>query len=206
MRRHFHRCPNLRVLSVAASELSGDRGHGQVILEELCAAKRLEPCLGLLECDELADAQKRELLVARAAQLRHEEGSPPPFSGPRERRSAELAELRAELAARREAIAARVRELAAEGAFVTRTGRRRAEKLRSDELRAAGLRTHPAGGWDEAALSQLDALDRGLERLRGGDLRDCAACSRPIEIERLRRAPDTLVCAECAARAPAEGG
>ena len=76
MRQHFHRCPNLRVVSVAAEDLGPNRGRGSAVLDELCAARKLTRCVGLAECDELPPAQKRELLVARVTRLREETGTP----------------------------------------------------------------------------------------------------------------------------------
>ena len=65
MRHHFHRCGNLRVLTLEARDLSHARRGGAQVLEELCEARRLAPCVGLVECDVLSPAQKRDLLVAR---------------------------------------------------------------------------------------------------------------------------------------------
>jgi hypothetical protein len=36
MRHHFHRCSHLRVIELDASEVSGARGGGSQVLEELC--------------------------------------------------------------------------------------------------------------------------------------------------------------------------
>ena len=76
MRHHFHRCMNLRVVSVRASELHGARHGGGVVLEELCEAKSLTRCVGLADCDILTAGQKQELLVERATRIREEEGRP----------------------------------------------------------------------------------------------------------------------------------
>ena len=66
MRHHFYRCGHLRVLSLDASDLSGARKGGGPILEELCEARRLSPCVGLVDCDVLALARRRRLLAQRA--------------------------------------------------------------------------------------------------------------------------------------------
>ncbi len=86
MRHHFHRCPNLRVVTADASDLGGGKRHGSVALDELCDAKRLTPCLGLIECDILAPSQKRTLLVTRATQMRTEDGGATTSPGGRRRR------------------------------------------------------------------------------------------------------------------------
>ena len=51
MRHQFHRCANLRVIEVRASDLSHARKGGRGVVAELCNAKQLAPCLGLVECD-----------------------------------------------------------------------------------------------------------------------------------------------------------
>jgi len=43
--------PNLRIIALDATDLLGGRGHGKAVLEELCEAKKLTPCVGLVECD-----------------------------------------------------------------------------------------------------------------------------------------------------------
>ena len=70
MRHHFHRCGHLRVVTIDASDLSQARRGGSFVVEELCEARKLAPCVGLAECDILAPAQKRDLLGARATRLR----------------------------------------------------------------------------------------------------------------------------------------
>ena len=74
MRQHFHRCQNLRVVSLDARDTAGDRKGGSAILDELCEAKALARCVGLVECDVLSAGQKRELLVARVSELRERTG------------------------------------------------------------------------------------------------------------------------------------
>ena len=51
MRHHFHRCAHLRVIQVKGADLGGLRKGGGQILDELCEARKLAPCLGLAECD-----------------------------------------------------------------------------------------------------------------------------------------------------------
>jgi RNA polymerase-binding transcription factor DksA len=51
--------------------------------------------------------------------------------------------------------------------------------------------------------ARLDAIDRALEAFARGDRRSCLRCRRPIEVERLREAPDARVCRACAAAAGA---
>ena len=74
MRKQFHRCRSLRLVEVDASDLGHVRGSGRIVLEELCDAKQLTPCVGLEECDVLAPGQKRELLVTRATRIRSAQG------------------------------------------------------------------------------------------------------------------------------------
>ena len=98
MRHHFHRCGYLRVLELDVREISGARKGGRQILEELCEAKRLAPCVGLAECDVLSAGQKRELL-ARARHLAAPGGGRrSPLADARDPRAAELEVLRRDAA------------------------------------------------------------------------------------------------------------
>jgi RNA polymerase-binding transcription factor DksA len=169
MRRQYHRCRHLRVVTVDASELSGARKGGRVVLEELCDAKRFEPCVGLVDCDILSLAGKRELLLARASHLREQEG-PGPISGLPPKQRAAVKELRADLLSEHQ---------------------RLSEELRKDEGAVTELRL-------AKVADRLAAIDRALEAMRQGVYGICAACRSPIEVERLRRVPDTRVCTPCA--------
>ena len=54
------------------------------------------------------------------------------------------------------------------------------------------------------AQTDLDGLDRALERLRHGEYGRCESCSRPIPAERLAAQPSVVTCVACAqARAAA---
>ncbi len=197
MRHHFHRCPNLRVVSVEASDIAGNRKGGSVILDELCRAKGLSRCVGLAECDLLSDGQRRELLVARVTALRERTGGASvigDLGGARGRAIAELAEA---LGAEREEILEANRRLVAEAtaAFDERaddTPLGTDEDLDRPDLAALfpSLRT-----------ARLDAIDRALEEIAEAGARYgvCARCEALIDPERLRAAPDTHVCQPCAA-------
>ena len=194
MRQHFHRCSNLRVVSIQASEISGDRKGGSAILDELCAAKQLARCVGLADCDVLGDGQKRELLVARVGELRHREGGETGFEelgGPRGREIAALArELLEERAEIQEASRRRLAEATA--AFDARPDEAplgAAEDLARPDLDAQ---------LPELRTARLDAIDRALEAMNEPGYGLCARCASLIELARLRAAPDTRVCAGCA--------
>jgi RNA polymerase-binding transcription factor DksA len=187
------------VLELDASDLSGARKAGRQVVEELCDAKRLAPCVGLADCDILPPGQKRELLAARATELRQEEGkrrsaladSPDP-------REAELEELRRDLFDERNAIAQENRRRAAEGAGALRRNPRPLSMTEEHELRAAGVSVMLDDELRELRTGRLDAIDRAIDALSRGRFGDCARCSKPIEISRLREAPDTRVCEPCA--------
>jgi RNA polymerase-binding transcription factor DksA len=173
MRHQYHRCSHLRLIRVDASELSGARKGGSVILEELCDAKRYTPCVGLVECDLLSLGEKQELLLASAQRLREDSG-PSALSGVSAERRQELEALRAELAGERRRLI--------EERFPT-LGRLRAE---SELARQAG----PA--W------RLQAINRALDAMAAEPYGFCIACGALIEVERLRLVPDTQVCVACA--------
>jgi RNA polymerase-binding transcription factor DksA len=206
MRQHFHRCPNLRLVTIDAREVVASNGRGHAVLDELCAARGLAPCVGLVECEILAPSQKRELLAARVTRLREEEGGARSLLGDApDSRAAELSELAALLRDERRAI--------------TEDNRR----LLGEEAAAADWRgVQPAGaseGFSELGISprldeslrelrsaRLDAIDRALEALEQGDRLACARCRGPIALPRLLRTPDSRVCDACASEArPLEG-
>ncbi|HEX5065835.1 MAG TPA: TraR/DksA C4-type zinc finger protein [Myxococcota bacterium] len=198
MRNHFHRCGYLRVLDVDVRELSGARKGGRQVLEELCDAKRLAPCLGLVDCDILSPAQKRELLVARATRLRREEGGRSLLADAPDPRAAELEELRRELLEERNAIAQENQRRSAEAAGALRRNARPLSRTEEHELRAAGVTTIDDDALRTLRTARLDAIDRALDALSREGFGDCARCGEPIEIQRLREAPDTVVCQPCA--------
>ncbi len=200
MRHHFHRCPNLRVVTADASDLHGARRHGAVALDELCEAKGLAPCLGLVECDILSDAQKRTLTVARATRLREEDGAPSALSGVAQARSAAYAELRRELLAER-------------GRLVNENIRLEAEMARLDAFKRdevgdeveradaeSGLRFDAA--MERLSVRRLDAIDRALDAMAHGSYGSCRDCGGSIELDRLRVLPDAPQCSSCAHRHP----
>lgn len=204
MRHHFHRCGHLRIISVPASDLNGGRRGGSVILEELCDARRLTPCLGLADCDILSPAQKRDLLVERATRIREEEGHPTELSGVPARRSSRVRELRAlrdELARERAALVEENRRLQAEraGAEVALP----VDGLDGEDLAAAGLSVRLDATLDALRVERLDALDRALEAMRDAAYGACRLCGHEIDLDRLRLAPETRVCGPCAREAPA---
>lgn len=198
MRRHFHRCGYLRVLELDVSELSGSRKGGRQILEELCDAKRLAPCLGLADCDVLSAAQKRELLAARATWLRRKEGGRSSLADTPDPRAAELEALRRDLLDERNAIAQENRRRAAEAAGALLRNPRPLSATEEHELRAAGVSVVDDDDLRALRTGRLDAIDRALDALARGRFGDCARCGEPIETSRLREAPDTRVCQLCA--------
>jgi RNA polymerase-binding transcription factor DksA len=200
MRRHFHRCPSLRLVVAGARELSGARGRGSVVLDELCEARGLAPCLGLLECDLLAPAQKRELLVARATHLRRREGGASVLADGPDLRGRELEALAGDLIEEREAIAAENRRLEVERAAALDALGEAARGQRED-LAAAGVTLRMDDALAALRTARLDAIDGLLDAVAAGDRAPCARCGAPIEVARLRAAPDTHVCALCAREA-----
>jgi RNA polymerase-binding transcription factor DksA len=202
MRRHFHRCANLRVISVPAQELHGARRGGGVILEELCEAKQLTPCVGLVECDVLTTGQKQDLLAERATRIRQEEGRPTELSGVSRERAREIEALGEEFARERDAL---VEENLRREAEITASEDRElvARKGEAGELGQAGLALELAPAWSELRIERLDQLDRALGAMQDRTYGTCALCGGEIAIERLRLYPETRVCAPCAREAPA---
>jgi RNA polymerase-binding transcription factor DksA len=200
MRQHFHRCANLRVVSAEAGDLSGDRQGGSAVLDELCDARNLARCVGLADCDVLTLAQKRELLGTRVTRMREEEGGATGLGELGGERGRAIVVLARELREEREAIVAENRRLLAEAAAAE--DRRERTAAPSDE--AAFASTGISMRWDEDSqrlrVSRLDAIDRALEGMAGRNYGLCARCQSLITTGRLRDAPDTRVCAECAGR------
>lgn len=199
MRQHFHRCPNLRVVSVDASDIAGNRKGGSVILDELCQAKRLSRCVGVADCDILADGQRRELLVARLTELRAGMGGVSAAEDPKGVRDREIAELASDLHDERGELSLENRRLIAEmtAAFSDRT---EGEPLgTTEDLGSPNLSIRDL----ESRSSRLDAIDRGLEEISSNpsSYGVCAGCGGKIDLERLRITPDTSVCSDCAMRA-----
>jgi RNA polymerase-binding transcription factor DksA len=199
MRHHFHRCMHLRVVSLPASALHGARRGGSVILEELCDARRLTPCVGLAECTILTARQKQELLVERATRIREEEGRPVALSGVPRARAAEIRQLRESLVAEREQIVQENLRAEAEAGGA----QDRATLADEEELEAAGLSLGRDSALLEWRVERLDEIDRALEAMRDPVYGSCAVCGRDVESERLRLYPETRVCTSCAREAPA---
>ena len=200
MRQHFHRCPNLRVVSIDASEIAGDRKGGSVILDELCQAKELSRCVGLAECDILTDGHRRELLVARVTELRRQTGGPSIVGDLGAARQRELAELAEDFFVESDEILDANRRTLAEAtaAFDDRADDAplgTPEDLARPDLAAAGLPTFRA--------ARLDAIDRALEEMSQAHYGICARCREMIDVHRLRRTPDSHVCQSCARAAAA---
>jgi RNA polymerase-binding transcription factor DksA len=201
MRRHFHRCGHLRILSVDAGDLSGARKGGSQILEELCEVKGLARCLGLADCDVLSAAQKRDLLGTRATQMREEEGGESPLADLPHPRAKQLRELRSELALQREQIVAENRRRLTESAGAVLRNPRPLRSTEEWELRGAGVSVFLDEELRELQTTRLDAIDRALDAMARGVYGNCVRCRRPIDVERLREAPDTLLCPACASEA-----
>ena len=201
MRHHFHRCANLRLIEVGASDLSHARKGGKQVLEELCDAKHLAPCVGLAECDVLSATQKRQLLAARATHLREEEGGASLLADADagNPRRAELEDLRGTLLDERNAIAQENRRRAAEAGGALQRNPRPLSRAEEGELAAAGLSVVLDDELRALHAARLDTLDRVLDALASGRFGDCVRCGAAIEVERLREAPDTAVCTRCAA-------
>jgi RNA polymerase-binding transcription factor DksA len=206
MRHQFHRCASLRLIEVRAGDLSSSRKGGRQVLAELCDAKHLAPCVGLAECDVLSAGQKRELLAARATRMREEGGGRSPLADAEggNPRWAELEELRENLLDERNAIAQENRRLSAEAGGALQRNPRPLGRTEERELAGAGVAVVLDDALRTLRTARLDALDRALEALAIGRLGVCVRCGGPIEIERLREAPDTAVCRRCAAAAVPE--
>ena len=200
MRHHFHRCGYLRVIEVDASDLSQARKGGKQILEELCEAKRLAPCVGLAECDVLSSGQKRDLLAVRATRLREREGGTSLLADAKagDPRTAELEDLRLALLEERNEIAQENRRRAAEAGGALQRNPRPLSHAQERELAGAGLSVVQGDELRELRATRLDALDRALDALAHGRFGNCVRCRGAIEVARLREAPDTAVCAACA--------
>jgi RNA polymerase-binding transcription factor DksA len=204
MRQHFHRCGYLRVIALDASDMSKDRSGGGPILDELCEARRLTRCVGLGECDVLSDAQKRDLLVTRVTRMREEEGGQTSLGDAPQPRAAELQELWEDLWEERSRIVEENRRRTAEAAAALDAKEPASPSDVAEGFPAAGISLRIDESLRELRAARLDAIDRALEALATGDSAPCARCARPIEVERLRVAPDTRVCTACAreARSP----
>lgn len=196
MRHHFHRCPNLRVVTADASDLRGGRRHGSVALDELCEAKRLTPCLGLVECDVLAPSQKRTLLVTRATQMRAEDGGGSDLAGGSPPEAKVFADLRRELLAERARIVAENERIEVEVASLLDVGRDENADAADRGDAAAALQFDDA--LERLSIQRLDAIDRALDAISRGVFGVCSRCGDRIEINRLRAVPDTALCIECA--------
>jgi RNA polymerase-binding transcription factor DksA len=201
MRQHFHRCPNLRLVTIDAREIGATHGRGHRVLDELCAAQRLGPCVGLVECEILTPSQKRGLLAARVTRLRKEEGARRSVLGDApDPRSAELSELAGLLLDERRAIAEDNRRLLNEAAAAADWGGVQSARA-SEGFSGLGISARLDESLRELRSSRLDAIDRALEALGQGDRLVCARCGRPIEASRLLRSPDSRVCELCAGEA-----
>lgn len=201
MRQHFHRCQNLQVVSVDISDLSGERKGGSAILDELCHAKGLSRCVGLADCDILTYGQKRELLVARATELRERTGGTSAIADLGGERGREIEELARDLLEERTEILDSNRRLLAE---VTASFDARPDDAplgTREDLARADLAIHSPA----LRTARLDAIDRALEAMRERSYGRCARCRRMIGVDRLHGAPDTHVCEGCAKSAESAG-
>jgi RNA polymerase-binding transcription factor DksA len=199
VRQHFHRCPNLRLVSIEAAEISRGRKGGSAVLDELCAAKGLARCVGLADCDVLTDGQKRELLVARVSELREKTGGETASEELGGARGREIEALARELLDERAEILSANRRLLAEAAAAF-DARPDGSPLGTDEdVLRPDLAVHSAA----LRTGRLDAIDRALEAMGGRGYGVCARCRSLIDLARLRAAPDSLVCGRCAKAASA---
>ncbi len=197
MKHHFHRCAHLRVLEVDASGFSRNRKGGAQILEELCDAKRLARCVGLVECDVLPLTQKRELLSARAGRLRDEEAGGSQLAGAPDARAAELHELSLEFEAEYREIVEQNRERKIDAAGAVARNPRPLPPQQDWSLAVAGLSVFLDDELRELRTARLDLLERALAAIGRGRYGSCARCKGFIDIERLRETPDTVVCGAC---------
>jgi len=197
MKHHFHRCGHLRLLEVDASEFAGNRKGGAQILEELCDAKQLARCVGLVECDVLPLAQKRELLGARARRLREEDVGGAPLADAPDARAAELHELRVDLENEYREIVEENRERKVEAAGAVERNPRPLPPQQDWSLAVAGLTVFLDDELRELRTARLDVLERALAAIERGRYGSCARCKGFIDIERLRETPDTAVCDAC---------
>lgn len=206
MRHHFHRCRYLRVIEIDARDRSRARKGGSQVVDELCEARKLAPCRGLAECDVLSAAQKRDLLVTRATRLREEEGGRSPLVDARDSRAEALLALREELLEERGVIVEENRRRHVEAAGAVQRNPRPLRPSEEAELATAGVSVLFDDELRELQTGRLDAIDRALDAIAHGARFVCARCTGPIEVERLRAAPDTAVCARCAEALPVEPG
>jgi RNA polymerase-binding transcription factor DksA len=202
MRQHFHRCPNLRVLTVDAREVDATRGgRGHLVLDELCAARKLAACVGLAECDILDAGQKRELLAVRVTRLREEEGARHSALGDvPDPRWDELAALAEDLREERGSIHEENRRLLAEAGAAADWGKQQSGRA-SEGFAGLGVSMHLDESLRALRSARLDAIERALEAFARGDRRVCLRCRRLIGVDRLREAPDARVCETCALEA-----
>lgn len=194
MRQHFHRCSNLRVVSIEASEIAGNRKGGSAILDELCEAKGLARCVGLADCDVLTYGQKRELLVARVTELRARMGGATAIGDVGGARGREIEDLARELQDERAEILAANQRLLAEATAAFDARPDDAPFGTPEDLARPDLAMHSPA----LRTARIDAIDRALEAMGEGPYGVCARCARLIDLDRLRGAPDTHVCGECA--------
>jgi RNA polymerase-binding transcription factor DksA len=194
------------VIGLEAQAVSRARKGGGQVLEELCEAKRLTPCLGLADCDILSAGQKRELLATRATRLREEEGGVSELADARDPRAGELAELRRVLLDERGEIVEENRRRAAEAGGALRRNPRPLTTAEEHELAAAGVSVFLDDELRALRVGRLDAIDRALDSMTHGRYGACARCGLPIDIGRLALAPDTAVCSGCAKQALPETG
>jgi RNA polymerase-binding transcription factor DksA len=172
-----------------------------MVLEELCAAKSLTSCVGLVECDILPLARKRDLLAARAVHMRKEEGITPLSGVPHQRRE-DLEALRTELLRERKRIVAENRSFEDDMAALSGVVGHDVVTDSEERARASeGIRLEDA--LEKLTVRRLDSIDRALDAMAHGTYGSCAACRRQIETKRLQLIPDTNVCAACARAAAA---
>jgi len=174
-----------------------------MILEELCDARKLTDCVGLVECDILTPGQKQELLVERASRIREEEGRPTELSGVPAELGRALGELRDELVRERDRIVDENLRVQAEMGFAD------AElppgHAGEPGLAVGGLSIHFDEVLDRLQHERLDEIDRALEAMHEPLYGACALCGAGIDVERLRASPTTRVCVPCARGASPPG-
>jgi DnaK suppressor protein len=206
MKHHFYRCGYLRLVSLDAGAHDGARRGGVAALDELCEAKALVPCVGIVACDVLALPQKRHLVALRATRQYADEEIAGLFDAERSERTRELAGLRELLVEEREQIAQENRRLVAE-LTAARAAHGVATPSEEAELRSRGISVQLDAQMQALRCARLDAIDGALAAMERGGYGACAACGKAIDVERLRSTPDARVCRACEewALPPVEG-
>jgi RNA polymerase-binding transcription factor DksA len=196
MRHHFYRCGFLRLVSLNASDQSGARKGGESVLDELCEARGLEPCVGIVDCPVLATPQKRHLIALRATRRLEDEELARLFDEGQGERARELGELREGLVEEREQIVEENRRTAAEQAAAL-DAYGTAGPSEEAELQSRGISVRLDEAMRAFRAARLDAIDGALAAMQRGGYGRCVHCGAAIDTARLRTRPDAQSCAAC---------